>query len=180
MALSTEEITQIANVSAQRVLEGLHRFAVEYKEPATIEQGLRDSMVEEKTAADWYRRRAAHAKFVRVAGHIEPTVPLLYEHIAKEEDRHYRQLEEALRFVERGEGPVEKRKFTRGQVKVTVWEERDRLHIGIVDKKTEQVSIADWWDDDARQMFEDGFFSHKHGLDNSVLEYAEDMGFLAK
>jgi hypothetical protein len=29
-------------------------------------------------------------------------------------------------------------------------------------------------------MFEDGFFSHKHGLENSVLEYAEDMGILAK
>ena len=84
-----------------------------------------------------------------------------------------------------------KKKYTRSQVKVTVWEERDRLHIGIVDKATEEVSIADWWDDDARQMFEDGFFKpgiiHRSldqvaddKMTKSVLDYAEEIGMLAK
>ena len=69
---------------------------------------------------------------------------------------------------------------TRYDVNITIWEERDRLHIGIVDKATEQISYADWWDEDARQMFEDGFFKSGKGLENSVLEYAEEMGILAK
>ena len=74
-------------------------------------------------------------------------------------------------------------KPTRYDVKLTKWEERDRLHIGIVDKETEQISYADWWDEDARQMFEDGFFVSGKGqaaFENSVLDYAEDMGILAK
>lgn len=73
-----------------------------------------------------------------------------------------------------------KRKLpTRDQVRVEVWEERDRLHIGIQDKETGDY-YASWWDDDAREMFEDGFFKSGRGLENSVLEYAEDMGILAK
>lgn len=63
--------------------------------------------------------------------------------------------------------------------KVTVWEERDRLHIGIVDAATEQIGYADWWDDDARQMFEDGFFDARR-LADSVLRYAADHGMLKK
>lgn len=61
-------------------------------------------------------------------------------------------------------------------LKVTVWEERDRLHIAIVDAATEQETVAEWWDDDARQMFEDGFFKSGRELRASVLEYAKDMG----
>jgi hypothetical protein len=75
-----------------------------------------------------------------------------------------------------------KRKPTRSQVRIERWEERDRLHIGIQDKETGDY-LADWWDDDARQMFEDGFFVAGKGqaaFENSVLEYAEDMGILAK
>lgn len=61
-----------------------------------------------------------------------------------------------------------------GQVTVEVWEERDRLHIAIEDQKTGKT-IADWWDDDARQMFEDGFFESRN-LDRSVIEYADSIG----
>lgn len=81
-------------------------------------------------------------------------------------------------------------KTTRDDVKVGVWEERDRLHIYIEDKNT-GVNIAEWWDDDARQMFEDGFF--KPGIEHrqldqvpsaemadSVLSYAEAVGLLRK
>lgn len=99
----------------------------------------------------------------------------------------------ATKYIERG-GKVpylpstKKKKLTRDDAKVISWSERDRLHIGIVDKETEQKSIADWWDDDARQMFEDGFFKpgnirHQtitgRAFEDSVLEYAESVGLLA-
>ncbi len=68
---------------------------------------------------------------------------------------------------------------SRDDVRVELWEERDRLHIGIQDKET-GAYYKSWWDDDARQMFEDGFFKRGAKLEESVLAYAEDMGILAK
>ena len=68
---------------------------------------------------------------------------------------------------------------TRDDVRVEVWEERDRLHIGIQDKETGDY-YASWWDDEARQMFEDGFFKPAPKLEESVLDYAEEMGILSK
>lgn len=65
--------------------------------------------------------------------------------------------------------------FSRSEVKVTKWQERDRLHIAIVDRETEQVTILEWWDDDARQMFEDGFFEARR-MEQSVLDYATEIG----
>jgi hypothetical protein len=59
---------------------------------------------------------------------------------------------------------------------VTVWEERDRLHIGIT-KNGYPVDV-DWWDDDARQMIEDGFFKTGRNLKSSVIEYAKDNGLI--
>lgn len=71
--------------------------------------------------------------------------------------------------------------------RVTVWEERDRLHIHVV--KADGTTVAEWWDDDARQMFEDGFF--KSGvrsighlresdavLTESVLTYCREMNLI--
>ncbi len=84
MALTREEISQIAKASAQTVLEGLNRYAVDYKEPETIGQGLQDSMVEERTAADWYDRRADHARHLG-----DEQAAKLYEHIAGEESKHW-------------------------------------------------------------------------------------------
>jgi hypothetical protein len=52
---------------------------------------------------------------------------------------------------------------------VSVWEERDRLHIML--ESEDGCEIASWWDDDARQMFEDGFFDRRR-LKESVIEYA--------
>lgn len=71
-----------------------------------------------------------------------------------------------------------KGKPTRDKVRVELWEERDRLHIGIQDKDT-GAYYASWWDDDARQMFEDGFFKRGPKLEESVLDYAEEKGILA-
>ena len=69
-------------------------------------------------------------------------------------------------------------KLTRDDVRVEVWEERDRLHIGIQDKETGEYVVS-WWDDEAREMFEQGFFKRGRELRESVLRYAEEMGMLA-
>lgn len=76
-------------------------------------------------------------------------------------------------------GHSSKSKLTRDDVRVEVWEERDRLHIGIQNKETGDY-LTSWWDDEARQMFEDGFLKSGPGLKESVLEYAEEMGILEK
>lgn len=69
--------------------------------------------------------------------------------------------------------PAKRTYWTVSNTKLEHWNERDRLHIGLetIDGKT----IADWWDDDAQQMFEDGFFN-RHRLHQSVVDYANDMG----
>jgi len=67
---------------------------------------------------------------------------------------------------------------------VTAWvdvhEERDRLSIilywGVEGDPNASIEIAEWWDDDARQMFEDGFFESGDGLEDSVIEYAMSVG----
>ncbi len=79
--------------------------------------------------------------------------------------------------------------LTRYDVSVSSFVERDRLGIWITDNRTDKT-IAEWWDDDARQMFEDGFFkpatfTHSGELGgaafiDSVLDYAEEMRLLAK
>jgi len=81
-----------------------------------------------------------------------------------------------------------KHKPTRRDVEIGTWAERDRIGIWITDKRTGK-SIAEWWDEDAEEMFEQGFF--KPGVPqrttekpsrefvDSVLDYAESIGLLA-
>ncbi len=79
-------------------------------------------------------------------------------------------------------------KKKRDDVAVSGWQERDRMAIWILDKRTEET-IVEWWDDDARQMFEDGFFKPFDSLPSggmggrkfieSVLDYAQERGFIA-
>jgi len=81
------------------------------------------------------------------------------------------------------------KKPTRYDVKVDSWQERDRLGIWVTDTRTDKT-IAEWWDDAAREMFEDGFFKPgvpQHSWEkpapafvDSVLGYLEDTGVLAK
>ena len=60
-------------------------------------------------------------------------------------------------------------------VSVEVWEERDRLHIGLLNNGH---YVQSWWDDDARQMFEDGFFERGRKLEASVIAYGRSMGLV--
>ena len=84
MALSREEIRDIGIATAQHVLEGLGRYTKDYVPPSSIPQGLRDSMIEERTAGDWYRRRANMAKQL---GDIDTVA--VYEEVIKDEEEHY-------------------------------------------------------------------------------------------
>jgi uncharacterized membrane protein (UPF0127 family) len=80
------------------------------------------------------------------------------------------------------------RRPTRHDVTVEAWQERDRLGIWITDSLTGKT-IAEWWDEDAREMFEQGFFkpgvpqrtTEKPSRDfvDSVLDYAESVELLA-
>ncbi len=74
----------------------------------------------------------------------------------------------------------------RHDVRVDSWTERDRLGIWITDPRTDKV-LAQWWDEGARQMFEDGFFKPGmirqqtitgHDFEESVMAYAESVGIL--
>lgn len=60
---------------------------------------------------------------------------------------------------------------------VNIWEERDRLHIEVRNVKNDQT-IVEWWDDDARQMIEDGFFTAGGRLRGSVLDYCIETELL--
>lgn len=80
-------------------------------------------------------------------------------------------------------------KPTREDVSVGAWQERDRLGIWISDNRTGRT-IAEWWDDEAREMFEQGLFKPGvpqyswekpgPGFVASVLDYAESVGLLAR
>jgi hypothetical protein len=73
---------------------------------------------------------------------------------------------------------------------VDVWQERDRLHIALMfdpehgRRRRDQRSTGDgelaaeWWDDDAVQMFEDGFFESGRKLEQSVVDYAVHLGLV--
>lgn len=96
MGLTREEVSQIAKDSVQEFLERIGRYPVAYKEPSTIAQGLQDSMIEEKTAAAWYRKRAQHAT---MQPERDQKTSALYEHLAADEDHHYYELVKRLREI---------------------------------------------------------------------------------
>ena len=91
MALSREEIRDIGIATAQHVLEGLGRYTKDYVPPSSIPQGLRDSMIEERTAGDWYRRRANMAKQL---GDMDTVA--VYQEVIKDEEEHYFKFGELL------------------------------------------------------------------------------------
>ncbi len=91
-----------------------------------------------------------------------------------------------------GSKKAAKAKPTRYDCKIDTWQERDRASVVVTDKRTDKT-IAEWWDDDVRQMFEDGFFKGGMGGErqlgtekpspafvNSVYDYMESVGMLQK
>ena len=72
-------------------------------------------------------------------------------------------------------------KQTRKHLRVDSWAERDRIGIWVTDERTGHT-VAEWWDEAARQLFEDGFFKPgdiRQGriagkaFEDSVLDYVE-------
>jgi hypothetical protein len=41
-------------------------------------------------------------------------------------------------------------------------------------------TVAEWWDEDCLQMFEDGFFARGQAFEVSVIDYAREMGLIPK
>ena len=85
-----------------------------------------------------------------------------------------------------------KGKPTRYDCTIDTWQERDRASVVVTDKRTDKV-IAQWWDNDVHDMFEDGFFKGGMGGErqlgtekpssvfvNSVYDYLESIGTLDK
>ncbi len=73
-------------------------------------------------------------------------------------------------------------------VEVLTWFERDRQHVEIRHKRTENT-IMEWWDDEVTEMCEDGFFvcvwplragANERRFKQSVLDYAVEMGALKR
>jgi rubrerythrin len=91
------EIEEIARCTAQEVINKLHVYKQVYQEPATMEEALLESMGEELTASNWYRRRAA---FVKDKGF--PQIAAVWEEIAKDEDDHYKTFSQTLGYVQSG------------------------------------------------------------------------------
>lgn len=60
---------------------------------------------------------------------------------------------------------------------VDFWFERDRLGVWVTDNRMDKV-VFEVWDDDARQLFEDGFFESGPGFKASVLLYLEETGVI--
>lgn len=58
-------------------------------------------------------------------------------------------------------------------------EERGNLDIYLT-RTSDGKEVASWHDDDARQMFEDGFFKPGPRLGDSVVEYAKSVGMIVK
>jgi hypothetical protein len=76
--------------------------------------------------------------------------------------------------------------ITIDETHLTVWEERDRLHIALYMKSDELLNdpLLDLWDDAASEAFEDGFLKAGFLKDNdpalkqSAFEYAKSQGRL--
>ena len=84
MALTREEVDQIALASADEIFKQLQVAQAIYTKPRSVAHGIRQSMNEELTASMWYRKRAEHAR-----SRDDEESAKLYEHIAHEEDTHY-------------------------------------------------------------------------------------------
>ena len=60
---------------------------------------------------------------------------------------------------------------------VHTWFERDRANIWVEDANNKKV--AEWWDEDVVQMFDDGFFDHRF-VGESVLSYLAEHKIISK
>jgi len=93
MALSKDEIAQIAKEVARQVISDTQV----YRDPVSVSDGIRQTMGEELTASMWYQLRAKNA-----SEHGDHKTADLYNHIAREENQHYEQLNKRLLILTGG------------------------------------------------------------------------------
>ncbi len=90
--------TDLTELKEKLSLIGSHHSSplegIPYQEPKSVADGLEDSMEEERMAADWYRRRAEYART-----HGDEISAKLWEHIAGEEDGHYKEFKYRLEVL---------------------------------------------------------------------------------
>lgn len=101
MALDRAEIKDVAEAIALEIVRAQHRYALTFRQPKTVAEGIRESMGEELTAANWYRERAQNS-----IAKGDPVTADLYEHIAGEEDAHYRDFNDRLGEIGEYGGPI--------------------------------------------------------------------------
>jgi rubrerythrin len=91
MALTREEISEIAGQVADDLVVYINQSRTQFREPKTVEAGLKESMSEELTASMWYQLRARNAR-----GFDDVETAQLYEELAREENGHYEELSRRL------------------------------------------------------------------------------------
>jgi hypothetical protein len=87
-------------------------------------------------------------------------------------------------FLEIWETDMAEQDIQLEETTLTVWAERDRLHIALYMKSDEGLNdpLLDVWDEDARQLFEDGFLKagwmkdEDRILKQSAFDYAKSIG----
>jgi len=62
------------------------------------------------------------------------------------------------------------------RVFVDWWQERDRVSIIAYADENRDVTLGEWWDEDAIAMIDDGFFKWKD--DDTVIDYLLDMDII--
>lgn len=63
---------------------------------------------------------------------------------------------------------------TNDNIEVQTWFERDRAHVGVTKNGRD---IVDWWDDEVKELVEDGFLNPKD-WEGSAIEYCRYLGLL--
>jgi hypothetical protein len=141
----------------------------------------------------WEAYRVYEAKLSQMAENYRRSIPkavaTYQQYLIGEYERSRSAVTTGGRYLPQSRHHGKLTKPTRYDVTVESWQERDRLGIWITDNRAGHV-VNEWWDDEAREMFEQGFF--KPGVPqyswetpsqqfvDSVIDYAESVGLLAK
>jgi hypothetical protein len=67
---------------------------------------------------------------------------------------------------------------TAADVELDTWFERDRAHVELRDKNT-QETLIEWWDEDVSEAVEDGFLD-PDDWEGSAIDYARSLGVISK
>ncbi len=69
------------------------------------------------------------------------------------------------------------KKRTLQDTEIRVWQERDRFHVQLVDKRTDKTLI-EWWDEDAQEAIDDGFLDAREAIMGNLERFVRQGGAL--